>query len=194
MLALQDPATGLLTYSYCDGNEALVFAVEHPNTFATQFTPKNNTGLAAAPGQDGLGNTVSLFYQDINDEVVQAVYTCNSSTGLFQITSSQTLIFAGMPSINEASGFAAAQLGEHGGLRVFFHDTDNTTSQIINTDGGVSDWYSGGTASPDVDVVGIAVAAMVRPGGQEAWVATDKDAANIEIAHLDSKLVWTICR
>jgi len=91
----------------------------------------------------------SIFYQAEDGSIINAIYGCDISTGLYsQLESSPTTISETLnaPTPHSETGLSAELLGSSTGYRVFFHDTNRAIHMLWFTNS--AKWVYGGVLSP----------------------------------------------
>ncbi|KAK3996650.1 hypothetical protein QBC44DRAFT_136050 [Cladorrhinum sp. PSN332] len=187
---LQNASTGLLTHSLCHSNNTPLYPTDPPVAFKTTYAPKNGTSLAATGWYDMTTTWASLFYQNNNDDIVNAVYKCNFATGAYdEIESDVISDRSGTPPPNAQTGLSVALLGQQEGYRVFYHDRARALHTLKFTT--VENWSYGNPISTSTNRSGLALASMFS-GVRNVTVVTPKDAANIETIRLNIDNAWHI--
>lgn len=188
---LQNSSTGLLTYSSCNSNNTPLYPVNPPNEFSTVYAPRNGTSLTATGWFDKTTTWASLFYQNNNDDIVSAIYTCNFTTGQYKHVESNVISDrAGTPAVHPQTGLAVALLGEQEGYRVFFYDTRMTLQSLKFTQ--TEGWSFGGPVSTNTNRTGMAIHSAFS-GVRNVTVVTARDQANMELTRLNIDGTWHVC-
>ncbi|KAK0708828.1 hypothetical protein B0T21DRAFT_416220 [Apiosordaria backusii] len=181
---LQNASTGLLTYSLCHSNNTPIYPQDPPIALRTTYAPKNGTSLAATGWYDRIGSTwASVFYQNNNDDIVNAVYKCDNRTGLYEPQDSNVISDrSGTPNPHTNTGLSVTLLGEQEGYRVFYHDRAKALQslQFKATDG----WSYGDPVSGNTNRSSMEIHSMFS-GVRNVTVVTPRDAKNMETARLN---------
>lgn len=189
---MQNTSTGLITYSLCHSNNTPLYPVDPPLNFDTTYAPKNGTSLAATGWFDQSTTWASLFYQNNNDDIVNAIYTCDFPTGRYMHYESLVISDrSGTPAPHTRTGLAVALLGEDEGYRVFFHDRSMRLQSLRFT--RVESWSYGGPVSTNINRSGMAIHTMFS-GVRNVTVVTPRDDANMELTRLNIDGTWHICK
>ena len=187
---LQNASTGLLTHSLCHSNNTPLYPVDPPVAFKTKYAPKNGTALAATGWYDLTTTWASLFYQNNNNDIVNAIYKCNFQTGLYDEVESDVISDrSGTPPPNEQTGLSVALLGQQEGYRVFYHDRSRALHALKYTQ--VENWSYGNVISPSTNRSGMALASMFS-GVRNVTVVSARDSSNIETVRLNIDNAWHI--
>ncbi|KAK4680467.1 hypothetical protein QC764_213410 [Podospora pseudoanserina] len=183
-LVLQNASTGLLTYSFCNSNGTPIYPQDPPIALRTTYAPKKGTSLAATGWYDKIGSTwASVFYQNNNDDIVNAVYKCDNRTGLYDQQESNVISDRrGTPSPHTDSGISVTLLGEQEGYRVFYYDRSKALQslQFKSTDG----WSYGSPVSGNTNRSSMEIHSQFS-GVRNVTVVTPRDARNMETARLN---------
>ncbi|KAK4201496.1 hypothetical protein QBC40DRAFT_60958 [Triangularia verruculosa] len=181
---LQNASTGLLTYSFCHSNSTPIYPQDPPIALRTTYAPKNGTALAATGWYDQIGSTwASVFYQNNNDDIVNAVYKCDNRTGLYEQQETNVISDRiGTPNPHTSTGLSVTLLGEQEGYRVFYHDRAKALQslQFQATDG----WSYGSPVSSNTNRSSMEIHSMFS-GVRNVTVVTPRDAKNMETARLN---------
>ncbi|KAK4162699.1 hypothetical protein QBC43DRAFT_75763 [Cladorrhinum sp. PSN259] len=187
---LQNASTGLLTHSLCHSNNTPLYPVDPPVSFKTTYAPKNGTSLAATGWYDLTTTWASLFYQNNNDDIVNAIYKCNFATGTYEEIQSDVISDrSGTPPPNAQTGLSVALLGQQEGYRVFYHDRARALHTLKFTQ--VENWSYGNPISTSTNRSGLALGSMFS-GVRNVTVVTPRDVANIETIRLNIDNAWHI--
>ncbi|KAK4224256.1 hypothetical protein QBC38DRAFT_485838 [Podospora fimiseda] len=187
---LQNASTGLLTHSLCHSNNTPLYPTDPPVAFKTKYAPKNGTSLTATGWYDTMTTWASLFYQNNNDDIVNAVYKCNFETGTYEEIESDVISDrSGTPPPNAQTGLSVALLGQQEGYRVFYHDRARALHTLKFTQ--VENWSYGNPISTSTNRSGLALGSMFS-GVRNVTVVTPKDVANIETIRLNIDNAWHI--
>jgi hypothetical protein len=189
--AMQNASTGLLTHTLCHSNSTPIFPVDPPVAFETTYAPRNGTSLAGAGWWDGSTTWASLFYQNNNDDLVNAAYMCDFATGKYKLVESAVISDReGTPAVHPQTGLSVALLGEQEGYRVYFHDREKALQSLKFTQ--VESWSYGGPISSSTDRSGMAIHSMFS-GVRNVSVITPRDSSNIEVSRLNIDGAYHIC-
>lgn len=189
--AMQNASTGLLTHSLCHSNNTPLFPLDPPLSFETTYAPRNGTSLAATGWFDSKTTWASLFYQNNNDDIVSAVYTCDFQTGAYKLVESSVISDrSGTPAVHPETGLSVTLLGEQEGYRVFFHDRAKALQFLKFTQ--VESWSYGGPVSTNTNRSGMAIHSMFS-GVRNVTVVTPRDTSNMEVSRLNIDGAWHIC-
>jgi hypothetical protein len=196
VLAVQNKSTGLLMYSRCNESETPVFAPETWRAFDTHFPTQNDTALAAVSLIDGAGNAsqIALFYQDTDGSIIQGIYFCDLTSGIYHLTANQIIDAPGMPALDAQTRLAVVQPSNGAGLQLAYHADNNTLVGLASAEDAVG-WQYAGAVSQDPTLARGSITATRGAGGADAWLATARNDSNIELALLGSdELTWSICQ
>ncbi|KAK4174244.1 hypothetical protein QBC36DRAFT_218882 [Triangularia setosa] len=181
---LQNASTGLLTYSLCHSNNTPIYPQDPPIALRTTYAPKNGTALAATGWYDKIGSTwASVFYQNNNDDIVNAVYKCDNKTGFYEPQETDVISDRrGTPNPHTNSGLSVTLLGQQEGYRVFYHDRSKALQslQFKATDG----WSYGSPVSSNTNRSSMEIHSQFS-GVRNVTVVTPRDAKNMETARLN---------
>ncbi|VZI00104.1 unnamed protein product, partial [Fusarium fujikuroi] len=193
--AYQDPGSGDILHSSCNSNGSASFSTKNPNKFPLKEQPKAATPLAISGWWDDDLNTpiASVFYQNADDGIVNAYLICDNTTGNYKLdTDGEEVVSdsAGLPSVNEKTGLAVAELGDSGGSRVYYHDEDGRANLLAYDDD--TDWRYDGPVSLKKPG-GMAIAA-VQTKGTNVSVVYPYDSKDIVVARYnnDNKSKWRL--
>lgn len=193
--AYQDPGSGNILHSSCNSNGSASFSTKNPNKFPLKEQPKAATPLAISGWWDDDLNTpiASVFYQNADDGIVNAYLICDNTTGNYKLdTDGEEVVSdsAGLPSVNEKTGLAVAELGDSGGSRVYYHDEDGRVNLLAYDDD--TDWRYDGPVSLKKPG-GMAIAA-VQTKGTNVSVVYPYDSKDIVVARYnnDNKSKWRL--
>ncbi|KAK0726932.1 hypothetical protein B0T26DRAFT_747320 [Lasiosphaeria miniovina] len=188
--AVQNLTTGLLQYSTCNSNNTPLYPLDPPNVFLTKYSPKNGTSLAATGWFDKTTTWASVFYQNNNDDLVNAIYTCDWTKGVYNHVSSAVISDrAGTPVVNPQTGLSVALLGEQEGYRVFFNDKNREMHFLKFTQ--QDSWSYGGPASTNSNRTGLAIHSQFS-GVRNVSVVTPRDISNMETVRLNIDGTWHV--
>ncbi len=188
---MQNASTGLLTYSLCHSNNTPLYPVDPPLAFETIYAPRNGTSLAATGWFDSKTTWASLFYQNNNDDIVSAVYTCDFQTGVYKQVESKVISDrSGTPAVHPQTGLSVTLLGEQEGYRVFFRDRSKALQSLKFTQ--AESWSYGGPVSANTNRSGMAIHSMFS-GVRNVTVITPRDSRNMEVSRLNIDGTWHIC-
>ncbi|KAK3370393.1 hypothetical protein B0H63DRAFT_315488 [Podospora didyma] len=187
--ALQNLTTGEIQYSACNSNNTPLYP-NPPNILSTRYKAKINTSLAGTGWYDKTITWASLFYQNNNDDIVNAIYTCNWADGTYTHYESKVISDkTGTPQVHPQSGLSVALLGENEGYRVFFHDKNRELQILKFTQQDL--WSYLGPASVNTNRTGMAIHSMFS-GLRNVTVVTPRDAANFETVRLNTDGSWAV--
>ncbi|KAI0024475.1 hypothetical protein F4780DRAFT_603491 [Xylariomycetidae sp. FL0641] len=191
-VVMQDDATGKIFHSFCyspvdpifPGNASFAFPIP-----GTDVAPKNGTGLAASGYQEGPDNYAALFWQTDEGKIVEGLFVCNATTGLYSLSNGGPwVISTSVPSsgIHPHTGLAAAVLNADEGIRVYFQYVDNTLA-FLQYKGS---WAFGGNISHDPQLGHMPAVGWTDI--QRLSVVAPRDNANIEVADLQLNSSWIL--
>ncbi|KAI1379975.1 hypothetical protein F4677DRAFT_408150 [Hypoxylon crocopeplum] len=184
---MQDDDTGNIRYSLCNGNHTPIFPDDR--TLAVPFrehTPKNKTGLTAT-GWMADTAVASIFYMDEDDNIVNAVLSCDWNTGHWQNTGEFT-ISQGSPKVSPTSGLSAVLLGSTNGYRVYYNDLDGTLHQIGYTP--TTTWGYYGVVSHDK--ASSQAIASTFSGNDNITVVRPRDDLNMGVSRWYTDNLWHV--
>ena len=189
---MKNVSTGLLTYSLCRSKNTPLYPVDPRLAFGTICAPKNGTSLAGTGWFDSKTTWASLFYQNNNDDIVSAVYTCDFQTGVYKPAESKVISDrSGTPAVHMQTGLSVTLLGEQEGYRVFFQDRSKALQSLKFTQ--VESWSYGGPVSANRNRSGMAIHSMFS-GVRNLTVITPRNSKNMEVSRLNIDGTWHICR
>ncbi|KAJ4302436.1 hypothetical protein N0V88_002580 [Collariella sp. IMI 366227] len=189
---MQNSTTGQLTHSMCNSNFTAIYPNDPPLAFDTMYAPKNGTSLAATGWWDGKVVWASIFYQNNNDDIVSAVYMCDTDNGSGLYKRIESTVISdrdGTPPPNPKTGLSVTLLGEHEGYRLFYFDHSGALHHLkyIQDEG----WSYAGPVSTNTNRTGMAVHSMFS-GVRNVTVVTPRDAQNMEVSRLKVDGTWQI--
>ncbi|KAI4863660.1 hypothetical protein F4820DRAFT_449820 [Hypoxylon rubiginosum] len=191
-IIMQDDATGRIFYSLCNSNGTTpVFPanVSASFSFDSNLTPKNGTSLTGVGYADGGINIAAMWYQTARDQIAEALWKCDPTTGHFVAAAqpNQWIVSSDQP-INSSTGLSAVNLGSDSGYRVYFHDDHMATSILRYTT--ADGWGVDGNISQD------AVRTLPISAGftdtSKITVVYGKGPGNIEVSTLQQNGEWAI--
>ncbi|KAF4968739.1 hypothetical protein FSARC_3922 [Fusarium sarcochroum] len=166
-----------------------------------KYQPKFSTPLAITGWWDKelhapicleLTKEASVFYQGVDNSIVNALFECDNKTGNYTFGSGENVIseLAGAPSVLQETGLAITKLGDSEGYQLFYHDNKGLVSMLSSTD--ETDWQYNGPVSRH-KAYGAAIAA-VHTKSIDVSVVWPNDFANLLVARLndDSKNKWSL--
>ncbi|KAK4183519.1 hypothetical protein QBC35DRAFT_97308 [Podospora australis] len=190
---LQNASTGLLTHSLCHSNNTPLYPVDPPRSLKLTYAPKKGTALAATGWYDPGNNlaSASIFYQNNNDDIVNALFHCDHQTGEWSEQPETDVISdrPGMVAPNSVTGLSVALLGQSEGYRVFYHDKVRALHALKFKQ--EENWSYGGPISPNTNRSTLIVNSMFS-GVRNVTVVSPRDDGNIEAVRLHSDEAWHI--
>ncbi|KAK3935680.1 hypothetical protein QBC46DRAFT_45021 [Diplogelasinospora grovesii] len=184
---LQNETTGQIQYSICNSNGQPFYSYTGGSAFSLSYKPKIGTALAGTGYWDSTKTVASIFYTDTDNNIINGLFNCNMTTGLFQSVGSW-IISGQAPSISTGTGLAALLLGSTAGYRVYFHDQDMAVNELAYTQ--ATNWVYTGVISQDTQYSPAIHAAF--SGTNNISVVTPRDAHDIEVTRWNSDNSWHI--
>ncbi|KAK4192477.1 hypothetical protein QBC35DRAFT_224683 [Podospora australis] len=184
-VVLQNSTTGQLRYTKCNSRDTPRYSYTDGSVFSLQNKPKNNTAIAGAGWWDSEKTVATLFYVDEKDQICNAFFECNMTTGLYTNRGSW-IVSGSVPSISSNTGLSLVLLGEEGGYRIYYHDKDNKTAELGYTKS--SDWEYKGIISEDISQPQ-AIGAMFN-SKDNITVVTPRDDRHIAVTRWNKDQTW----
>jgi len=135
----------------------------------------------------------SIFYQDVNGDIINAVYTCDWPSGKF--ISKGFYLISGAEGAAKPHGntsLAAVLLGSAAGYHVFYHDSKKAVHQLTySSSSNNGNWAYGGVVSRD-PAYSNALACQFSSKGNMTLVYA-KDDANVEVSRFNTDGNWYQC-
>lgn len=130
----------------------------------------------------------SIFYVDQGGNIINALFNCNVSTGLFY-GQGNWIISDQAPSIHSNTGLAAVVLGAEAGYRVYYHDEDGAVNELKYTP--ADDWHYEGVISNDIN--SLPALAATFTGRENISIASPRDDENIAVTRWTREETWYRC-
>lgn len=124
---------------------------------------------------------------------MNAYLICDNTTGNYKLDTDGEEVVSdsgGLPSVNEKTGLAVAELGDAGGSRVYYHDEDGRVNLLAYDDD--TDWRYDGPVS--LKKPGGMTIAAVQTKGTNVSVVYPYDSKDIVVARYnnDNKSKWRL--
>ncbi|KAF3002313.1 hypothetical protein E8E14_004336 [Neopestalotiopsis sp. 37M] len=189
-LLVQDDETSHVRYSLCTSKNTPILP-EDETIIAPlyKYRPRNGTALAGTGWYDSKITWASIFYQDVDDNLVNSYLKCDPNTG-YWLSQGDYIISGDAPSVASGTGLAAVLLGSTGGYRVFYHDADNRTIRQIGYTSDTS-WHDIGAVTQDASL-GNAIGAVYSGKNSNITVAAAMGSQNIEVGQWFDDDSWHI--
>lgn len=149
-----------------------------------------NTFTNNAVSTDTLTSTssASLYYLDEHNEIVNALFNCNMTTGLFESAGSWIISSMTPLPLSANSGLTTILLGDLEGFRVYYHDENMAVNELGYTQR--ERWTYKGVISQDRQGSSAIAAAFTVNGNIS--VVTPKDAENMEVTRYHDDTTWHV--
>ncbi|KAK8875302.1 Protein crumbs 3 [Apiospora arundinis] len=192
---MQDDKSGEVLYSYCNSTkDEPVWDPYNPPALNfgddPDLKPKKNTSLAATGWTSKGVYKSSVFYQDVNGRVTNAVFFCNNQTGLYE-RQSLNLVVESPTAVHPDTVIGAALVSADDGYRVFYYDRD-WALQVARYDPKANKWYMDGIMSPSSSRKPSSAIGLNLVPKQVVTVATPKDSQSLEIFQGLSNGSWSL--
>ncbi|KAK3693600.1 hypothetical protein B0T22DRAFT_44599 [Podospora appendiculata] len=184
---LQNATTGAIRYSACNSYDSPAYSPTDGSALSLIFKPKAGTPLAGAGWWDETTTTASIYYVNEDNFIVNCVFVCDMSTGLFNRTGSW-IVSGPAPSVANNTGLAVTLLGSTAGYRLYYHDETMTVNELSYTVETNWEWH--GQISQDPQLSPAIHAAF--SGTNNITVVTARDQEDIEVIRLNSDNSWRI--
>ncbi|AEO65695.1 uncharacterized protein THITE_2112937 [Thermothielavioides terrestris NRRL 8126] len=182
---LLNSTTNQIRYSTCNSQDEPRYSYTDGSVLSLSHKPKPGTPLAGTGWWDESKTIASMFYIDNQGDIINALFNCNMSTGLFQ-NQGEWPISTNVPSIHANSGLAAVLLGDTAGYRVYFHDNDSAINELGYTT--ADGWNYRGVISHDINSLPGLGAAF--SGTDNITVVSPRDSQNIATTRLNADSTW----
>lgn len=176
----QDGDTGEIRYSFCNGDVEIP-QLPRSGSLSLSHVPKRGSSLAADGFREDTARTASIFYQDEQDNIIEAQLQCDLDSGHWT-TNAEKIVSQGLPASAQPArdtGLTAARLGSNTGWRLYYHSSDGRVHSLGHMRN--LDWSYWGAVSQDV--TSSRVLAIANKGNADITVAVPKDQNNIGISH-----------
>ncbi|KAM7217321.1 hypothetical protein V8F06_007264 [Rhypophila decipiens] len=184
---LQNDTTGAIHYTTCNSDGQPTYSVD--NVFKlVEYPPKKNTALTGSGYYDSEKTVASIYYLDKYDVVVNAVFNCNMTTGLFELDGNWVISGVAPLPLSPNSGLATVLLGNTAGYRVYYHDENMAINELAYKPEG--DWRHTAVISQDPQYSSAIAAAF--DGNENITVVTARDTENIEVTRYHADTTWRI--
>ncbi|KAM7205344.1 hypothetical protein V8F33_001175 [Rhypophila sp. PSN 637] len=184
---LQNDSTGAIHYTTCNSEGQPTYSVD--NVFKlVEYPPKKNTALTGSGYYDSKKTVASIYYLDKHDVVVNAVFNCNMTTGLFELDGNWIISGVAPLPLSPNSGLASVLLGNMAGYRIYYHDENMAINELAYKPG--DQWRHKAVISQDPQYSSAIAAAFT--GNENITVVTARDTENIEVTRYHADTTWRI--
>jgi len=182
---LVNDTTNEIRYTTCNSKDEPTYSYDDSYAFDLWIKPKTGTPVT---GQGWYNNEItiaSIWYLDEQNNVTNALFNCNMTTGRF-LNQGNWTITSGAPSVHPNSGLASVLLGATTGYRVYFHDNDGAINELYYTRD--TPWQYRGIISQDINSLPALGAAF--SGTENITVASPRDEQNIAATRWNNDESW----
>ncbi|KAI1266552.1 hypothetical protein F5Y18DRAFT_360699 [Xylariaceae sp. FL1019] len=192
-IVMQDDSTGNILYSLCNSGDMPVFPADDTASFNltdSNYIPKRGTSLAGA-GYEQNGSVASLFYMNTKNQIVNTIWQCDKDGHFVPYSSDYqfTISLSADGIIKPDTGLAVVNLGEDDGYRVYFEQTDNTTSMLVY-EPVPQTWSLGYNISQDPAKQSPLSVGLTD--NNKITLVSPRDDSNIEVSKLNPNGTWSI--